>query len=99
MTHTQAKLEQLTELETQLNTLLDNEEYEQFQEQQSMFTEQLNTFLNNNSEDDLLPVIVQLKQLETRIAKLQERSTTYLEALKEKSRLLKLNKNKIKAYT
>ena len=39
MTNIQAQLEQLFEFIKQLNILLDNEEYEHFQEQQDLLTE------------------------------------------------------------
>jgi len=98
MTNIQAQLEKLFEFEKQLHILLDNEEYQQFQEQQDLFTAQLKFLLDNNSEDVLVTVITQLKQLENVIEQLKSRADIYFEQLKEKSLLQRRNKSKIKAY-
>ena len=98
MTNIQAQLEQLFEFIKHLNTLLDNEEYEQFQEQQNALTEKIKALLDNNSEAGLTTVVSQLKQLESNIDQLQERSAVYFQQLKEKSLLQRRNKSKIKAY-
>ena len=98
MTNIKAQLELLFEFEKKLNLLLDEEQYELFQQQQDLFTDQIKNLLDNNSESDLSAVITELKLLESKIEALQTRSTSYFEQLKEKSLLQKRNKNKIKAY-
>ena len=98
MTNTKAQLELLFEFEKKLNLLLDEEQYELFQQQQDLFTDQIKNLLDNNSENSLSAVIKELKLLESKIEALQTRSASYFEQLKEKSLLQKRNKNKIKAY-
>ena len=98
MTNIKAQLELLFEFEKKLNLLLDEEQYELFQQQQDLFTDQIKNLLDNNSESDLSAVITELKLLESKIEALQTRSASYFEQLKEKSLLQKRNKNKIKAY-
>ncbi|WP_022942378.1 hypothetical protein [Psychromonas hadalis] len=93
-----AQLERLFEFEKQLNQLLKDEEYEQFQQQQDLFTDQVKYLLDTNSEEMLATVITQLKQLEDAIKQLQSRSGIYFQELKEKSLLQRRNKKKIKAY-
>lgn len=98
MNNINAQLERLFEFEKQLNQLLDEEQYEQFQQQQDLFTDQVKYLLDNSSEEILATVITQLKQLEYAIKQLQSRSSVYFQELKEKSLLQRRNKSKIKAY-
>lgn len=98
MTNTKAQLELLFEFEKKLNLLLDEKQYELFQQQQDLFTNQIKNLLDNSSQSSLSAVIKELKLLESKIGALQARSAIYFEQLKEKSLLQKRNKNKIKAY-
>ena len=98
MTKLQAIIERLFEFEKELNLLLDEEKYEQLQQQQALFGDLLKDFLNKHSESELTSVIEQLKKLKSMVKLLQERAETNSKKLKEKSILLKRNKNKIKAY-
>lgn len=98
MTNIQAQLEQLLELEKQLNIFLDNEEYELFQKQQVVFTNQIQTLLDTHSQEDLISILKPLKQLQNKLAQLEERSADCSKQLKEKSLILQRNKKKIKAY-
>lgn len=98
MTNIKAQLELLFESEKKLNLLLDNEEYESFQQQQDLFSAQIRATLDNHSQESLSSVIEELKLLESKVGVLQNRSATHFEQLKEKSLLQKRNKNKINAY-
>jgi len=98
MTSIQAQLERLSEFEKKLNQLLDDEQYELFQQQQALFGDLIKDFLNRHSEDELNSVLAQLKSLRSRVKLLQERTIVSSKQLKEKSLLLQRNKNKIKAY-
>jgi len=98
MTRIHAKLEQLFEFDKKLNQLLDEEQYELFQQQQDLFSDLLKDFLNRHSEDELNSVLAQLKSLRSSVKLLQERTIVSSKQLKEKSLLLQRNKNKIKAY-
>ncbi|WP_413701372.1 hypothetical protein ACLKMH_06780 [Psychromonas sp. KJ10-10] len=97
MSNIQAQLDQLFELEKQLNIFLNNEEYEQFQEQQVVFTNKIQALLDTHSQEDLISILKPLKQLQNKLAQLEERSADCSKQLKEKSLVLKRNK-KIKAY-
>ncbi|WP_415227113.1 hypothetical protein [Psychromonas sp.] len=92
------QLDELLKLEQQLTTFLDEEEYDLFQQQQTVFSDQIKNLLTNNSPETLSTVIEQLKTLETNIATLQNKSAQHFKQLKEKSLLQKRNKSKIKAY-
>jgi len=98
MTNIQAKLERLFEFEKKLNQLLDDEQYELFQQQQALFGDLIKDFLNKHSEDELTSVMEQLKKLQHSVKLLQERTDTSFKQLKEKSLLLQRNKKNIKAY-
>jgi len=98
MTNLQAKIELLFEFEKKLNLLLDEEEYELFEQQQALFGEQLKNFITKHSEVELCSVIEPLKRLQNMIKLLQDRTTTSSKQLKDKSLLLHRNKKKIKAY-
>jgi len=98
MTSIQAQLERLFELEKELNTLLDEELYEEFLQQQDIFSEQIKYLLDNSSQEEMGSAIAQLKRLESSVQLLQLRSETYFQQLKEKSLSLKRNKKKISAY-
>jgi len=98
MTNIKAKLEQIFEFITQLNLLLDEEEYESFQQQQELFGDQLKDFIHRYSEEQLNTVIEPLKRLQHQIQLLQDRSDTESKKLKEKSLLMQRNKKKINAY-
>jgi len=98
MTSIQAKLERLFEFEKKLNQLLDDEQYELFQQQQALFGDLIKDFLNKHSEDELTSVMEQLKKLQHSVKLLQERTDTSFKQLKEKSLLLQRNKKNIKAY-
>lgn len=92
------QLDELFKLEKQLTALLENEEYEQFQQQQDIFTAQIRDVLDSNSPETLTTVINELKQLDTSITVLQNKSEECCRQLKEKSLLQKRNKNKLNAY-
>ncbi len=92
------QLDELFKLEQQLTTFLDQQEYDLFQQQQDIFSNQIKTLLDSNSAETLSTVIEQLKTLETNIATLQNKSEQHFKQLKEMSLLQKRNKNKLKAY-
>lgn len=92
------QLDELFKLEKQLTALLENEQYEQFQQQQDIFTAQIRELLDSNSPETLASVINELKQLDTSISILQNKSELCCQLLKQKSLLQKRNKNKINAY-
>jgi len=92
------QLEALIKLEQQLTALLENEQYEQFQQQQDIFTAQIRDVLDSNSPETLATVINELKQLDASITLLQNKSEKYCQQLKQKSLLQKRNKNKLNAY-
>ncbi|WP_019613203.1 hypothetical protein [Psychromonas ossibalaenae] len=92
------QLDALFDFEQQLQALLDGEQYELFQQQQDLFSDQIKALLDTNSSEDLAVVVEQLKILEAKIAALQIKSDTCYQQLKEKSLLQKRNKSKIKAY-
>jgi len=92
------QLANLFELVKELSTLLDNEEYETFQQQQDNFSDQIKAMLDNNSPEVLGTVVDQLKQLESAVEQLQNRSEVYFQQLKDKSLLQQRNKSKMKAY-
>ncbi|WP_028862516.1 hypothetical protein [Psychromonas aquimarina] len=92
------QLDALFDFEQQLQALLDDEQYELFQQQQDLFSDQIKALLDTNSSEDLSRVVTQLKLLEEKIAELQIKSDTCYQQLKEKSLLQKRNKSKIKAY-
>lgn len=94
----ESQLIKLFKFEKQLHLLLENEQYEQFQQQQDLFSEQISTLLDSNSAATLNRVIDKLKQLEANIAILQSKSENCFKQLKEKSLLQRRNKNKISAY-
>lgn len=98
MTNIQAQLEQLLELNLKLNNLLDDEEWELFQQQQEIFSDKIKYLLDSSSEQELGKIIEQLKLLESNVQLLQQRADVYFKQLKEKSLLLQRNKSKIKAY-
>jgi len=98
MTSIQAKLEQLFEFEKKLNQLLEEEQYELFQQQQALFGDLIKDFLNRHSEDELISVMKQLKKFQHGVTLLQARTDTSFKELKEKSLLLQRNKKNIKAY-
>lgn len=98
MTNIQAQLEQLFELEKQLHTLLDDELYSQFQQQQVLFSDKINHLLDSHSEQQLVHDIERLKKLDNAVQSLQIRADDCFKSLKEKSLLMQRNKNKIKAY-
>ena len=94
----QAQLTKLLEHESQLNTFLDNQEYDLFQEQQNLFSKKIKSILDNSSIESLNTVLEPLKALEIRVIALQRKSELHFNQLKEKSLLQKRNKNKLKAY-
>ncbi|GLS89416.1 hypothetical protein GCM10007916_04830 [Psychromonas marina] len=98
MTNSQAQLEQLFELEKQLHTLLDDELYSQFQQQQVLFSDKINHLLDSQPEAQLIDNLEQLKKLDHAVQSLQMRADDCFKSLKEKSLLMQRNKNKIKAY-
>lgn len=98
MSDIQHKLTALLKFEQQLHQLLEDEQYEQFQQQQDLFSDQIKVLLDNNSPETLNTVIDQLKELESKIAILQSKSENSFKQLKEQSLLQKRNKNKINAY-
>ena len=93
-----SQLRQLFTLENELNNLLENEEFEQFQLRQVTFSDQVNTLISTNSQDVLIAVIDDLKRLDLAISKLQSQSEHCYQQLKEKSLLQHRNKSKLKAY-
>lgn len=97
-TDIEQQLTELFELEAQLNRLLDEQEYEQFQLQQTVFSTQIRALLENNSTEALNDVVEQLKTLKSSVAKLQSKSVQTFKQLKEQSLQQKRNKKKIKAY-
>lgn len=98
MTKLQAIIERLFEFTKELNILLDEEKYEQFQQQQALFGDLLKDFINKHSESELSSVVEQLKKLKSMVKLIQDRADANSKELKKKSILLKRNKNKIKAY-
>ncbi|WP_094752390.1 hypothetical protein [Psychromonas sp. CD1] len=98
MINIQTQLNALFKLEKKLNQLLDDEEYELFQQQQIFLSDQMNALLYNNPEPILVGVIDDLKCLESTIALLQSKAKIIHQQLKEKSLSQKRNKNKIQAY-
>ena len=93
-----SQLRQLFTLENELNNLLENEEFEQFQLRQVTFSDQVNTLISTNTQDVLIAVIDDLKRLDLAISKLQSQSEHCYQQLKEKSLLQHRNKSKLKAY-
>ena len=98
MNNIRAKLEQIFEFERELNTLLDEENYDLFRQQQDLFGDQLKDFLSKYSQDELNEEIKQLKRLENLVQKLQERADIDTKKLKELSLKMQRNKKKINAY-
>jgi len=98
MDNVKVKLEQIFEFEKKLNVLLDEEEYELFQQQQELFSEQLKKFLKEYTQDELNEEILQLKRLEELVQKLHERADNDTKKLKAQSLTMQRNKNKINAY-
>ena len=98
MTNIQAQLEQLFEFEKELNNLLDDEEYKQFQQQQELFSDKIKHVLNSQPQQILSDNIAHLKKLKNSVELLQQRADTEFNQLKDKSLSLQRNKNKIKAY-
>ncbi|AGH81997.1 hypothetical protein PCNPT3_10295 [Psychromonas sp. CNPT3] len=98
MLNIQTQLLALFKLQTKLHQILDDENYELFQQQQVFFSDQVNALLYNNPEPILVGVIDDLKRLEDAIATLQSRSKKVHQQLKDKSLLQKRNKSKIQAY-
>lgn len=94
----QTQLEKLLEHELQLNIILDNQDYKSYQEQESLFSEQVKLFIINNSTESLNNITEQIKDFELKIKALQKKSEAHLNQLKEKSLLQRRNKNKLKAY-
>jgi len=92
------QLAHLFELAKELSTLLDNEEYETFQQQQHNFSDQIKAMLDHNSPEVLSTVVDQLKQLESAVEQLQTRSEKCFLQLKKQALLQQRNKKKIKAY-
>ena len=92
------QLEELFEFEQHLHLLLENEQYEELQQQQAIFAATIKTLLDSNSAETLNAVVSKLKQLETNIATLKNRSENSFKQLKEKSLLQKRNKNRVNAY-
>lgn len=98
MNNIKAKFEQFFEFEKDLNILLDEENYEEFQEQQALFASQLKDFLAKYSQEELNNEIEQLKRLDDLIQKLQARAKIDSQKLKEQSLLMQRNKKKVNAY-
>ena len=98
MNNIKAKLEQIFEFEKKLNTLLDEEEYESFKQQQDLFADQLKDFLKKYSQAELNEEITQLKRLEGLVHKLQNRADIDAKKLKQQSLQLQRNKKKVNAY-
>lgn len=97
-TKIELQLDELFKFEKQLHILLENEQYEKFQQQQDLFSDQIKALLDNNSAATLNRVVDKLKQLQTNIAILQHKSNASFKELKEQYLLQKRNKSKIKAY-
>lgn len=98
MNNIKAKLEQIFEFEKELNTLLDEEQYESFKQQQGIFAVQLKEFLKKYSQSELNEEIAQLKRLENLIQKLKNRADLDAKKLKQQSLQLRQNKKKVNAY-
>lgn len=98
MTYTQAKLDRIFEYVNKLNVILDEQEYEQFVQQQDLFSDLLKDFLKKHSQEELNSVIEHLKRLQQAVNLLQERSSNESKQLKQKSLALQRNKNKVNAY-
>lgn len=98
MNRFEAKIERLFEFLNELNELLDQEDYVNFQQQQDLFGDLLKDFLNKHSESELNSVIDQLKKIKIEVKTLKERTDKDAKNLKEKSLSFQRNKNKIKAY-
>lgn len=92
------QLDALLQQQVKLSALLDDAQYEKFQQQQTIFSNQIENLLTNHSAETLSTVIDQLKLVEERIKVLQKKSEQHFKQLKEQSLLQKRNKNKIKAY-
>jgi rRNA-processing protein FCF1 len=92
------KLQQLFALEKELFLLLENEEYESFQQRQNDFSEQIKQLLDNHPAEILSVVIEELKALESAVENLQSHSKKHFLKLKQQSLLNKRNKKKINAY-
>lgn len=92
------QLKQLFQLEQQLQRLLEEEQYEEFQQQQVVFSVQVKALLDNHSAESLNDAIDQLKTLKERINTLQNESAKHFKQLKEKSLQQQRNKSKINAY-
>ena len=92
------QLDALQEQQVKLSTLLDDAQYEEFQLQQTIFSDQIKDLLTSNSAETLSTVIDQLKMVEEQVKILQKKSEQHFKQLKEQSLLQKRNKNKIKAY-
>ena len=78
------QLNNLFNLEKELSSLLDNEEYEAFQLQQDNLTDQIKALLDNNKPEVLTTVIDQLKELESAVGQLQTRSEVLFSTIKRK---------------
>jgi len=92
------QLNTILAFELKLQTLLDEEKYQLFQQQQDIFSTQVISLLTHNSSEELLTIVSKLKVLETRISALQLKSSLCHQKLKEEFLLQKRNKDKIKAY-
>jgi gas vesicle protein len=98
MTNIKAKLEMLFERHQKLEQLLNEEKYASFFKQQMLFGDQVKDCLNSYSEEQLLSVIDQLKELKKRVKALKDRADICTKELKDKSLQLQRNKKKINAY-
>lgn len=94
----ESQINELLMLEKELKMLLEEEQYEEFQQLEKKFSVQVKALIKNNSPESLCHVLTKLNQLENNIAELKERSEDCFEQLKGKFLLQKRNKNKIKAY-
>ncbi|MCW8995966.1 MAG: hypothetical protein OQK77_09150 [Psychromonas sp.] len=94
----QLQLEQLFKFEQQLHRLLEDEQYEQFQQQQVVFSAQIKTLLDSSPADRLNTAIDELNLLKKNIARLKNRSENAFKQLRQKSLLHRRNKNRINAY-
>lgn len=98
MGETQAKLDRLFEFVKSLEALLAAEEYEKFNQEQALFGDLLKDFLTKTSQNELVNLIEQLKNMQNMVKSLQQQADIATEQLKQKSLSLQRNKNKIKAY-
>jgi hypothetical protein len=92
------QLDELFSLESQLHQLLESEQHDQFQQLQKMFSNKIEYLLDNNSQDLLAFNIEALKELEDKVEKLQARSLTCLNQLKDEALKQKRTRKNLKAY-